>query len=510
MYKVVRTVLASDRFFYAAVALLVLQAAWIALSGRYAMAYDEQNHLGIIKLYAEHPSPFWSEPPPGPAPYSSVSRDPSYLYHWLMSLPYHLFDLVWKTDASKVLAYRFISIGLFAAGLVLFRRLLLRTKASKAIVHTVLALFVLTPTVPFLAGQMNYDNLLFLLVAALLLLTARITDDIRSGGLDVRRLGVFVALGMLTGLVKFPFLAMLLPMGIWILAVFFRRHGKAAWRQAVRQSASSFRGLSRAARIVLVLGVLLAGGMFFERYGLNTIRYGTPVPECDQVLDIGRCQAFGPWKRNYDIYQAKLNGTLEAAPKVDVYHFTVDEWLRLLTWQFFYTLNGPVDGFSVGLPLPLPYHMGMALLIIGTVLAVIFGRRIVRLPYMKGLLFVALFYIFVLWAQNLSDFMRMHLATAIQARYLVMVLPILYLALALAFAQLLRKLPAAKALLALGAMAVLLTQGGGIGVFIMRSTPLWWWEQPVVVRANETAQRLLRPIVINEDKPPIPRRQFTD
>ncbi len=55
--------LGSSKFFWAIVVVVVLQAAWIALSGRYPMAFDEDFHLGIIRLYAHHASPFWSSQP---------------------------------------------------------------------------------------------------------------------------------------------------------------------------------------------------------------------------------------------------------------------------------------------------------------------------------------------------------------------------------------------------------------------------------------------------------------
>lgn len=503
----VRAMLGSRKFFYAVVALLVLQAGWIALTGRYPMAYDEQNHLGVVKLYAEHPLPFWSEQPPGPAPFSSVSRDPSYLYHWLMSLPYHLFNLFLHDDESMVLAYRLISIGLFAAGVVLYRRLLLMTGASPAIVHSVLALFVLIPTVPFLAGQMNYDNLLFTLTAGMLLLTANIVGAIRDGRLDARRLLLFTGMAMLGGIVKFPFLAIALAMAIWIVVVYCRTRGRKGLRALPRSFAASFGKLSKAARIGLVVLVLLAGVLFAERYGGNTVRYGTPIPECDQVLDVDRCWAFGPWRRNYQIYQSKLEGTLPPV-KVDVFHFTYDEWLKLITWQYFYTLDGPQGGFEVGQPTPWPYRLGLFLLSLGTVLTFVFRRHVFRRPLMRGLVFVAMFYVVVLWMQNLSDFFRLHLATAIQARYIVLVLPILLLALALAFAAALRRAPQAKAWMAVVVLAVFLTQGGGIAVYLLRSDPDWWRPHPGVVRVNQAAQDFTEWMVIDDRRTDAPKKSY--
>lgn len=216
-----RSVLGSNRFFYGIVAVLLLQAAWVALTGRYPMAYDEQNHMGIVRLYAEHVSPFWTEQPPGDAPYSAIARDPSYLYHFGLSFLYRLIGVFFQSEESKIVAFRLLSVAMFALGVWLYRKVLLRTKASKALVHVVFALFVLVPTVPFLAAQVNYDNLLFPLVAGLLLLTMQITDDIRNKSLDARRLALFVGVGMLTGLVKFPALPLLLAMTIWIVWSFF-------------------------------------------------------------------------------------------------------------------------------------------------------------------------------------------------------------------------------------------------------------------------------------------------
>src|SRR5665213_3413244 len=150
--------LGSAGFYRAILALLVVQAAWIALSGRYPMAFDEDFHLGIIRLYAHHLGPFWSGQPANADMFGAVARDPSYLYHFLMSFPYRLISIFTSDQTIQVLILRAINIGLFAGGLALYRRLMLKTGASKALVHICLLVFVLVPIVPFLAAQINYDN----------------------------------------------------------------------------------------------------------------------------------------------------------------------------------------------------------------------------------------------------------------------------------------------------------------------------------------------------------------
>src|SRR4051812_29328265 len=92
--KQIYYLLSRKSFFWAILALFVLQSAWIALSGRYPMAFDEDFHLGIIRLFAHHASPFWSTQPAGADAFGAVARDPSYLYQWLMSFPYRLISAI--------------------------------------------------------------------------------------------------------------------------------------------------------------------------------------------------------------------------------------------------------------------------------------------------------------------------------------------------------------------------------------------------------------------------------
>src|SRR5476651_13106 len=111
------TVLGRPVFFRIILALLVLEAAWIALSGRYPMAFDEDFHLGIIRLYAHHLSPFWSSQPEVADRFGAVARDPSYLYQYLLSFPYRLISQFTSDQTIQVIILRFVNIGLFATGI---------------------------------------------------------------------------------------------------------------------------------------------------------------------------------------------------------------------------------------------------------------------------------------------------------------------------------------------------------------------------------------------------------
>src|SRR5438270_1670989 len=150
--------LASRKFYWAILGVFVLEAAWIAASGRYPMAFDEDFHLGIIRLYAHHLGPFWAGQPESADRFGAVARDPSYLYQYLMSFPYRLINVFTHDQTIQIVILRVLNIGLFASGLVLYRRLFLKTGISRPVVHACLLVFVLLPIVPLLAGQINYDN----------------------------------------------------------------------------------------------------------------------------------------------------------------------------------------------------------------------------------------------------------------------------------------------------------------------------------------------------------------
>src|SRR5689334_19618168 len=71
----------------------IFEALWVALSAVYPMAFDEDFHLGVIKIYAHQWLPFLSDNAVNTGQFGALSRDPSYLYHWLMSFPFRLVAL---------------------------------------------------------------------------------------------------------------------------------------------------------------------------------------------------------------------------------------------------------------------------------------------------------------------------------------------------------------------------------------------------------------------------------
>ncbi len=485
--RVVKLV-ASPGFFRLIVGVLVLQAAWIALSGRYPMAFDEDFHLGIIRLYAHHLSPFWSSQPPGADVYGAVARDPSYLYQYLMSFPYRLVSALTHDQTIQVLVLRGLNIALLAGSLPLYRRLLLKTGASRALVHTCLALLVLIPIVPFLAAQINYDNLLLPLTALVLLVAVNFAQELRQyKRINTERLIWLMVLCLLGSLVKYAFLPIALATFAYLAICLRQTYAKQ--HKFWLSLGFGLTLMTRRTRGLLLILLVISLGMFAQRYGVNLVRYHTPVPACSKVLSVKQCSAYGPWIRDYNFAINKVDE--EHSPFV----FTAD-WLNGMWLRLFFAVGGPNTDFETRGPLPVPAIGAIVFAGLGVVVSIGWGRRVLR-RYDRSVLglfgLVSAFYIAVLWLDEYQAYVRTGQPVAINGRYLLPVILLLFVFVGLACNEALRK----RRNIAIGVATLAifcLLWGGGVMTFILRSNDAWYWPNHTVQTVNYDLQHALGPL----------------
>lgn len=484
----------SNIFLYLTIGWLAIQSAWIALSGLYPMAFDERFHFDLIRLYAERWHPFWANTPPGDAYFGPISRDPSYLYHYLMSFPYRIIELFTDNPKTQVIILRFTSIAFFLAGVWVFSRVLRRAGCSKALTNTVTLMFAATPMVSLLAAQVNYDNLMFLVLALSLVYLQKILGRAKAGqSLQAGQLLILAVLCMIGSLIKYAYLPILLAIVI-ILAWKLLRGKKHQVRQRTNEFWTSFKKMTKLSRIGLSIVFTLLFGLCLERYGVNLIKYQSPVPKCDQVLSVDQCLANPPWRRNYYTRRSKLSGELKPHDTRPL-HYAVETWTSNTTYQLFYTIDGEAHGYQIGHAFRIPREASVVVFLFGSVLY-LFKRRTMRRDFGFGtLLFVTALYIFTLIAQNYADFLYIGYPFGIQGRYLIPVLPLVYGAIGAAFVAALGKRAVAKSVIAVLAMVVIITQGGGAATYIVRSNESWYWPSPTVIKTNQQLRSLLRPLI---------------
>ncbi len=483
--------LRSRRFAVAVLAFFVFEGLWIACSAVYPMAFDEDFHFGLIKFYSHHWLPFLSQQPQNTSQFGAVSSDPSYLYHYLMSFPYRIIGLFTHSQMVQVIVLRFMNVGLFTLGLALFYRLLRRVGSSRLLANGALAMFVLVPIVPLLAATINYDNLLFPLVAWTCLLVVRINERLAKQKIDLRALATLCIVCMLSCLVKYAFLPIALAAAAFVAVQAwraFRGHGHQL-REAVRRN---YRFIPRRATLALLGLFVLAGGLFVQRYGLNVAAYHTPLPDCDAVLNVGECMSYSPWARNY--YYKQQKGDFDDS----ALHYTW-QWVQGMHYRIFFMITGPGGDYANDQPMPLPSAAALILTVTSTVALACYWRQVFAgRSALAFLLLTAVLYGVVLWVTNYKDFTATGQPVAINGRYFLVVLFPLAAVYGRALAVALRQWAALRVGVIVVALLCFL-QGGGVASFILRSDGSWDWPAPVVVHANNAARRVLDPLVIEGD-----------
>lgn len=491
--KYIRTILRARLFTWAIVLFFIFEAVWIALSAAYPMAFDEDFHFGIIKVYSHYWLPFLTSQPPHADMYGAVARDPSFLYHYLMSFPYRLLALWVHSQTLQVIYMRLLNIALFTGGLLVFRRVLLHAKLSVAMTNLILFIFIFIPIMPQLAGQINYDNLLFLLTAWTCLLTLKVIDGLQQKQLCAPQLLLLLSLGVSATLVQYEYLPILVSIVLFLGYMTYRqfRGQTARLGSTLRQS---WQSTALWLRVALIVFFLLGAIFFVERDGFNLIRYHTFTPDCQKVLSVKQCSAYSVWKSSYDWHKVVV-----AHKATTTFHNPLSYtalWFYWLWYRLFFAVNGPADQFRNYPPLPLP-ALGAALLALASpVVTYKWWRRQTRpSPYISFFLLAIVLYMLALWVEGYLRYRYTHVLVLMNGRYLLPILLPAAVILGKACSGIFRSRVVLKGSLALIVM-VLFLEGGGLATFIMRSDKAWDWKNTTVVRVNNDARDVLRPVVL--------------
>jgi len=487
--------LSSRAFFYVILGFFIFEALWFVASAMYPMPFDEDFHFGVIKIYAMHWSPFLAAQPEGADAFGALARDPSYLFHYIMSFPYRFIALFTASEWAQIIFLRLINVALFAGGLVLFRRLLQRAKTSDALSNTALAIFILIPIVPQLAAHINYDNILMPLVAWVLLLTMKIIDGFRDQKVDTAALLTFLCVCLFTSVIKYAALPILIAAGLFICIVAFRNF-RSFDKVFLPKAKNDYVAIHQSVQIVLLTVAGIGAILFAQRYIVNIAQYHNPVPDCGQVLSVAQCKQYGPWGRDYSLAQ---NKSADLGPNIPWF---IDQWWKGMRHRLFFAINGSHASYTNYTELPIPVRAAMIIGVLGLLATLVWWRQVFQgnLYYVLFLLVIVV-YIVVLFNDQLSSYKQTGVPVAINGRYLLpILLPFAAIA-GTAIASGLRrlKMTVIKPYIAIVAIALFL-QGGGLATFIVRSDASWYWPNGTVQNINRAAQRALSPIIIKGDK----------
>jgi hypothetical protein len=413
--QAISKILGSKEALLVFIAVFIVLAAHIALTKTFPLPYDESFHFGLIKLYTHHLNPFLASQPAGGNAFGAVARNPSYLYHYLMSFPLRLISLFTLVTIKQVVALRVIDICFGVISLVLLKKLATRFGASAAMANLAVLALAITPVFYDVSGQINYDNLLIPLTLFTVIWTVDLIKAIRQGRVSFSRLGLLLTLLLLTSLVKFAFLPIMAVIGIYVTALLLmqslRRH-HLKWAVKWKSWAT----------VLTVVGVLISGALWVQRYGVNLVEYHTPVPQCNAVLSISACSNYAPWYRNYELHQTYAQHPIKG---LELGTFT-RVWLRSM-YDDVYSIAYKQANIVVFKPIRGIVIAADFILVSALLYGVIQWRRAkgTNIPWLfLGLVIFG--YVLALWGRNFSDFHNLGALIGVQGRYMLLILPIIY------------------------------------------------------------------------------------
>jgi hypothetical protein len=496
--KKILIILTSAKFIYVVVGVLIIGAGWMALTASYPMAFDEGFHVSVIKVYAQHLSPILNTSLPSYAQYGGLVHDPSYLYHYLMSFPFRLISLFTENDIYQVIFIRFINIGIFVAGLFAFRRLLTRVGISSALTHLSLLLLVLLPVTPFLAATVNYDNLLFLMVPITLSIAYTcITSITKKGQLSAKSLALLISVGALSSLVKYAFLPIFVAIVLYIVIILIRSKKRTSIAKSIWVS---FKQFKLSVKVSLILLLTVASGLFLQRYAVNIIEYHNINPDCSKVQTVDDCLTYGPWARNYKLQKAAVDNDSSVAV-IDQLSFPLN-WAHDMIYRLYFAINYDFREYA---PMPLPIAMAYIVGGIGIILAIA-SRRAIFAVNRHIWLFVAVIVIYTtsLFYVNFTEYLKFDTMVAINGRYFILLLPLVFVILGLAYRRFITKFwPRRQTVIkvSMAVVAVLISlQGGGSLTYLIYSKSVWYIPNDPLTSFNVAAQKVTTTLVIGAQK----------
>lgn len=474
--------LSSSWFTFAVIGLFVLQAAWIALSFRYSLIYDEGFHFGIINVYTDHLWPVIYNQPESYDIYRDFAGEGSKLFHFLMSFPQRIFEAFGLSQVTQVILHRLLNVAMVALGLYFFAKLFDKLKIKRLYTNVALLIFTLLPMSIFVAATINYDNALFLLTP--LFITSFIIV-IRARHFDIRKILSFLTIGLVASLVKFTFLPIFAIFSLMTVIMLIRRYKKTIGVQFRR----SLGQLNSAKTVMLTIIFTVTSFLFIQTYVVNVVQYGTPRPTCQQTLGTERCLANAIIERNERLINSEDTRNVENRAMFSL------TWTKAFLHSSFMTGANTDEGKrELGFAPPL-FQSIFWLFTVAGVLILVYSWRSMRFSTeIKLITAVFISYTALIFIQGMSLYYFYSAPVAIQSRYLLIFVPFIIVLIVMASVFVTKKVRFARLPL-LFIVLLLFTQGGGLTTHLLASDESWYWDNGLVEDVNETAKDVIAPLV---------------
>jgi hypothetical protein len=419
MMQRLKNIILSNKFLPAVFVFFALQAVFYAWYIGYGIPSDETYHFGAAQYYASQPittGPFTHNQDPSTIPtIRAIDRDPSYLFHYVLSLPLRLMQAMNLNIHNQVLGLRLINIILAILALYVLKKCLDEISNDRIIKNITLFLLTMTGMTVWLAGSINYDNLANLLFLLFVWISIKIIKKPSANALEK----IFaLTLAMAVTLTKYTF-APVVCAGLLVTAIILWKVG---YRPVIfwNQVKKLFRTRQVLATISVVL-LLFFSGLMVERIGINLLRYHALAPKCIKFFTTEQCRTNNVYNRNFRQSRAYTQADKnELINKFDPFGFT-GQWLYTMYNTLYFQLG---DRRFESTPMT---RIFAYLLAISLVASALLSRQRKKIGRSTGfVLFISGFYLAILFLYNMDTYFSFGQQFGFQGRYLLPVLGFVY------------------------------------------------------------------------------------
>jgi hypothetical protein len=474
-----KSVISSNLFFRVVVLICILQASLYAF-GFQPTKFDEAIHVKFTYAYSDKINPFFSDQPIEMDSLGGATRNPNYLFYYVLSYPLRLIMLLTDKVALHVIGLRLIITAVFVWGLYMWRKLFRVIGIHNAVINVALLFLILTPSIAPLAGVINYDNVVFAVYPVLLLWVARVLNSNQNNKrLDIRAIAQLLIFGGLLLLIKYVALPLVVGAIGYVAYRIIKQH-KLDTVSVLRMSAER---LSTLSKVTIAIGLVLTLGLLIERPVSNFITYGHPEPACRKVLDESRCKVHAVTNRGIMLRENKLEGFRPSTP----YDFFLMAWVPSM-------ITSQTRLYAESDPTVFMQFVYYTMSFVGAVAIILYWRTYWRNHIFRAAVIGGGLYMITLFITNYLSFSRLGAPVALSGRYLLPLMPIFMVYTA---TSLVRIFASHRGILLSGLVSITLmfTQGGGMAMTYLTLGPDAYWQHPLATRVNVRVQDFYRATV---------------
>lgn len=470
--------LSSTKFTWVVIGVLALESLWVALSIQYPALFDEKYHFRAIQLFTQSWWPVIYDQPRnfddlGNLTYGNVS-----IYHYLLSFPLRALQLLSVPEAYQIIALRLFNITMACGALVYYVKTFDILGVKRIATNLGLFVFIMVPFVTLVTGAVSYDNAILLLTGMFFYYGLRI---LRNKDLTID-LFIFISLVLLACLIKFTFIP-IGAAGVFFVIIIKRRKLYEWFRDL---SLNSFMITRYRSWIILAfLGLVLV--LFFVRYGVSTIQYGTPLPACEAVMEKSRCIHSGVFR-----YEQEQKATKDERYRLPPEQY-MQNWTRSITQQTDTSAGFNGETYEFGKPIPVN-SLFQTIVIFTSIATILLTWHLFRRKRLWA--FIALTSIVLVLATfyfNITSYRLANVDLNVQIRYFMSLMPVLYVAAIhglFSTRSLNNTRQTAQICIVMFVMLCAL-HGGGVMKHIITSQESWYWNSRTVRTVNSNMKEFL-------------------